>query len=199
MTNCTFSDILGTECYSPESLKRKPPEKYQEPEHDKWMTYMWKACGKKTHVSNDITICQRHKQAINRIFSHNVWSDPIDVHKQTSTAEPKSMKKKKAKPKARGHLKRVSLDFAVQLHDIDITNIIPDQKLCYDCRTSLTNKLKNAELNIQNQNSDSQHSISSQASQASLGVPPILGRPINGRLIGQFWHNRHRLIISIII
>ena len=101
------------------------------------------------------------------MFSHNVCSDPIDVHKQTSAAEPKSMKKKKSKPKARCHLKRVSLDFAVQLHDIDITNIIPDQKLCYDCRTSLTNKLKNAELNIQNQNSDSQHSISLQASYAS--------------------------------
>ena len=73
----------------------------------------------------------------------------------------------KKNPKGKRHLKQVILEFSFQLHEIGITNIIPDQQICYSCRTLLTDKLKEAELNIQNQNKDSQHSFSSQASQSS--------------------------------
>ena len=177
-TKCTFKDILETDCYLQEETKRQPPETYQEEEHDSWVKYLWKASGKKMEVQSSMTICVNHKRAIIKKFqSQKFCSDPLETHKK---AAAKNMSKKQKKPKSTGHILPLKLELAISLNELGITSVIPDQKLCYNCRNELEEKVNQAQMELEqrgDESRDSQLSLasvaSSQVSQASKDDPEL--------------------------
>ena len=175
---CTFKDILETDCYPSEETKRQPPEPYQEEDHDSWVKYLWKASGKKMEVESCMTICMNHKKAIMKKFhSQKFCSDPLETHKK---AAAKNMTKKQKKPKPTGHIIPLKLELAISLNELGITSVIPDQKLCYNCRTELEEKVNQAQMELERRGDESRDSqlsqasvASSQASQASIDDPEL--------------------------
>ncbi len=80
MNECTFKDLIKTEC-TISGPKRKVPYALDDFTDEQWKEKLWLA-GKKnpTNVPTNITICRQHNEYLRCKFRNKLCCNPLQAH-----------------------------------------------------------------------------------------------------------------------